>query len=227
MAAEVDELGAGDGEDQHQPFAAHVVGGDSQQSENDQVTGRRGGEPAAVHHSVEPPDDDGHGEHVGVLGEQLVGVDEVEVRRGEHGGQGQGHDAPGTAPDDPVVEHEPRAEHGDLDELEAIEVDAPHAHERREQQRPAPRVDRRGHRRAVVEQEAVVGDDVGDVALEQALGHPHVQRPVVTGGVPAPLEVDGDVGGAEDEQRQQGAGDEALAAHWCTTATCDRESDAA
>ena len=35
------------------------------------------------------------------------------------------------------------AQHGDLDELEAFVVDAPDAHERRQQQRAAPRVDRR------------------------------------------------------------------------------------
>ena len=168
---------------------------------------RRSGQPAAVHHPVEPPDHDGDSEHVRVLGEQLVGVHEVDVRRGEHGRQREGDDAPGPAPDDAVVQHQPGGEHGDLDELEAVEVDAPEAHERRQQQRPAPRVDRRGHRRAVVEEEPVVGDDVGDVALEQALGHADVQRPVVAGRVAAAMEVDGDERGAEDEQREQDAGD--------------------
>ena len=59
----------------------------------------------------------------------------------------------------------------------------------------------------LIEQEAVVGDDVGDVALEQALRHAQVQRQVVAGGVAAAVQVDGDVGGAEDEQREQDAGD--------------------
>ena len=203
---EVDELGSGDGEHQHQPLAAHVVGGDGQQAEDDQVAGRRGSEPAPVHHPVEPPDRHGDGEHVRVLGEQLVGVDEVHVGRGEHGRQGEGDDAPGAAPDDAVVQHQPGGEHGDLDQLEAVEVDAPDTHERRQQHGPTPRIDRWRDRRAVVEQESVVGDDVGDVALEQALGHAHVQRPVVARSVAPAMQVDGDEGGAEDEQREQNAG---------------------
>ena len=39
--AEVDELGTRNGEDEHQPFSAHVVGGDGEKSEDDQVAGGR------------------------------------------------------------------------------------------------------------------------------------------------------------------------------------------
>ena len=89
-------------------------------------------------------------------------------------------DPAGAPAHDAVEQHEPDAEAGDLDQLEPVVVQPPQVHERRQQQRPAPRVGDRAERtRRVDDREPVVGDDLGDVAVEQAAGLAQVQREVV------------------------------------------------
>ena len=88
---------------------------------------------------------------VGELRQQLVGVGE-QGRRGRHdGGDGDGEQPPGPAPDDAVDEHDPGAEARHLDELELVVVEPPPLDERRQQEREDPRVGDRAERAARVE----------------------------------------------------------------------------
>ena len=98
---------------------------------------------------------------MGILGQQLVGVAEQRRRGGQDGGDPEGQQATGPAAHDAVDEHEPGAEAGHLDELQVVVVEAPQVDERRQQQRPAPRVGVRAEAPAGVDhREAVVGDDL-------------------------------------------------------------------
>ena len=130
-----------------------------------------------------------------VLGEQLVSVAEQHRRGGEHGGDAKGQQATGPAAHDAVDEHEPRAETGHFDELEPVVVQPPQVHERRQQQWPAPRVGVRAEAAAGVEHgEAVVGDHLGHVAVEDAAGLAQVEGEVVALGVAVAMQGDGEPG---------------------------------
>ena len=104
------------------------------------ISGRRGLDP------VHPPDERGDGGGVRVLRQQLVGVDEQHRRGGDDGVTASASDRPGAAADDAVDEHQPDAERRHLDELQAVVVEAPEVDERRQQERPAPRVGDRAER---------------------------------------------------------------------------------
>ena len=152
----------------------------AEQAEHHELAGRRREHAVAGRGPVDPPHEDGDGEGVGVLGQQLVGVDQQRRRRGQHGHHGQGEQAPDPPAYDAVDHHQPSAEAGHLDELQAVVVETPEVDERRQQQRPAPRVGVRAEAAARVDhREAVVGDDLADVALEDAAGLAQVEREVV------------------------------------------------
>ena len=100
-------------------------------------------------------------------------------------------------------EHEPRAEAGHLDELEPVVVQPPQVHERGQQQRPAPRVGVRAEAAARVEhREAVVGDHLGHVAVEDAAGLAQVEREVVALGVAVAMQGDGEPGTHSDHDAE-------------------------
>ena len=106
-------------------------------------------------------------------------------------------------------EHEPHAERGHLEQLQPVVVVAPQVDERRQQQRPAPRVGDRAERPAGVDdREPVVGDDLGDVAVEQAAGLAQVQGEVVALGVAVAVQGDGDGPPAGDDDGEDDRPDE-------------------
>ena len=120
-----------------------------------------------------------------------------------------GKDPPGAAAHDAVHQHEPDAEAGDLEQLELVEVQPPDVDERRQDQRPAPRVGDRAERsRRVDDREPVVGDDLGDVTVEQAAGLAQVQREVVALVVAGAVQHHGQRGGGPDHGAQGGAAED-------------------
>ena len=96
-------------------------------------------------------------------------------------------------------------------QLQAVVVEAPQVDERRQQQRPAPRVgDRAEGAGRVEDREAVVGDDLGDVAVEQAARLAQVEGEVVALGVTVAVQRDGEHGGGRDDDPEGDAVDEGL-----------------
>ena len=110
---------------------------------------------------------------------------------------------PDPAAHDAVDEHDPDAEAGDLDQLQPAVVEAPLLDERRQQEREAPRVGDRAEAEVGVEDgEAVVGDDLGRVAVEDAAGLAQVQREVVALVVAVAMQVDGEDGAGDDDDAE-------------------------
>ena len=192
---ELDELHDRDHADEDDALAADVEGDGGEHAEHHELRVGAVEHAAAGRDPVEPPHEDGDGEGVGILGEQLVGVRQQHRRGGEDGRDGERQQAPGPPADDAVDEHQPGAEAGHLDELQAVVVEAPQVDERRQQQRPAPRVGVRAEAPAGVDhREAVVGDDLADVAVEDAAGLAQVEREVVALGVAVAVQGDGQPG---------------------------------
>ena len=103
----------------------------------------------------------------------------------EDSGDPERQQATGSAADDAVDEHEPGTEAGHLDQLEVVVIEAPQMDERRQQQRPTPRVGVRAEAPAGVDHgEAVVSDDLPKVAVEDALGLAQIEREVIALGMP-------------------------------------------
>ena len=134
--------------------------------------------------AVAPPDDDGDRDEEQVLTEQLIGVQQIGRRRGDHRDDPERRPASEAAAHDAEQQCQPGTEQGDRHQLEPVVVEAPQVDERRQDQRPAPRVADRAEPGIRVEDgEPVVGDDLAGVALEDAAGLTEIQGEVVTLGV--------------------------------------------
>ena len=192
---QLDELHDHEHADEHDALPAHVEGDGGEDAEHHELSHRRPEHPAASGNAIEPPHEDGEGKGVGIFGQQLVGVAEQNRRGGQDSRDPECQQATGPAADDAVDEHEPGTEAGHLDELQVVVVEAPQVDERREQQRPAPRVGVRAEAPAGIDhREAVVGDDLSEVAVEDALGLAQIEREVVALGVAVAVQGDGEPG---------------------------------
>ena len=196
---ELDELHHADDADQHDSFASEVVGDRHEDAEHHQVADGSADQGTARPHPVEPPDDHGDGGRVRELRQQLAGVAE-ERRCGRHrGGDREGEDTTDAPADDAVDEHQPDAERRHFDELQAVVVEVPQVHERRQQQGQSPRIRVRAEGAGRVEDgETVVGDDLADVAVEQAARLTEVEGEVVTPGMTVAMQRDREHGGGRD-----------------------------
>ena len=169
-------------------------------SEHDQLTSGRADQWPSHLDAVHPPDERGDDRRVRILRQQLVGVHEQRRRGGDDGGDSERQQPPGASADDAVDQDQPDAERRHLEQLQAVVVEPPPVDERCQHQRPAPRIgDRAEDRPGVDDAEAVVGDDVADVAVEQAARLAQVQREVVALGVPVAVQQHGRDGSTDDD----------------------------
>ena len=201
---EIAQLHDGDDPEEHQALTANVEDHRDQCAEDDEVEAARRQQRRSGADPVVPPDEHGDSSQVRELGQQLIGVDEEHRCRPDDGDDRERSHAPDPASHDAVQQHQPHAEHGDLDQLQPVVVVAPQVDERRQQQRPTPRVGQRAEGGIGVEDgEAVVGEHRADVAVEQAAGLAQVQREVVTLGVAVAMQLDRQRRCAQHDDRER------------------------
>ena len=133
-------LERGDDEHQHHRLTANVERETHQHAENDELIAAHFDHVTVALDAVAPPDDDGDRDEEQVLTEQLVGVQQIGRRRGDHGDDPERRPASEAAAHDAEQQCQPGTEQGDRHQLEPVVVEAPQVDERRQHQRPAPRV---------------------------------------------------------------------------------------